>query len=85
MGFEAFSSNFTGSSVLHYGAQNMRVKKPVTGAFEGRRKGTGGKPNRACYAWNSEMGCPRNVDECRFEHICSKCGNKAHKRTGCKE
>ena len=84
MGLEAFSSECIGSSVLHYDAQNMRVKKPAFGGFD-KRTGTVSKASRACYAWNSEQGCSRTVEECRFEHICSKCGTKGHKRHTSKE
>ena len=37
MGFEAFSSSNNGSSVIHYGVQNMWVKKRNVGAVEGRK------------------------------------------------
>ena len=43
VGFEAFASSHTGSSVLHYGEQNMRVKKPLLLGAEGWKKVMGGK------------------------------------------
>ena len=56
VGFEAFTSSNTGSSVLHYGAQNMWVKKAVTGMSDIKRCVLGGKASKACSAWNSEQG-----------------------------
>ena len=38
MGFKAFSNSNNGSSVIHYGAQNMQVKKPNVGAVDGRKR-----------------------------------------------
>ena len=49
MGFEAFASCNTGSSVLHYGAQNMRVKRRAVGGVEGQNRVVRGKANRACF------------------------------------
>ena len=66
--------------VLRYGAQNMRGKKPLLLGAEGRKKVMGGKATRAYYTWNSEQGCSHAPEECRFKHICSKCGTKGHKR-----
>ena len=83
-GFAAFSSAHNGMSVIHYGAQNMRTKKPVTTVGGGRR--TGGHTQdgkRSCFIWNKEGGCPKSEESCGFGHWCSKCGSKSHKRARC--
>ena len=82
-GFAAFSRANEGLSVMHYGAQSMRVKnptyKPVSG---GSSKGAAGH-KRVCFAWNGDEGCAR--EDCRFGHFCQKCGSKSHKKGKCKE
>ena len=85
IGFEAFASQNQGGSIVHYSSQNMRPKKYPTVNMSGLRKITGSAIRRACYAWNGEQGCARKEDECRFGHICAKCGGKGHKRPACKE
>ena len=84
IGFAAFAKENRTLSVIHYGAQNMRSRKPgYSGASLTRR--TGSYVKRTCYAWNSEEGCSRTEEQCRFGHICSKCVGKGHKKQKCKE
>lgn len=84
MGFAAFSKAQNGTSVLHYGAQNMRPKKHVASAGGARKAAPrvqDGK--RSCFHWNREAGCPKTEDSCGFGHWCGKCGSKAHIRPKC--
>ena len=37
----------------------------------------------SCVEWRA--GCHRPEEECRFTHICSKCGSKSHKSQKCKD
>ena len=60
MGFEAFASSKTGSSVLHYGAQNMRVKKVVSGVSDFKHRVPGGKASKVA------LGRRRTVDSTTF-------------------
>ena len=82
-GFSAFAQGSNGASVIHYGNQNMRGNKVSGGYTQRRTPAPNGK--RACYAWNGEQGCTRSDEECRFAHICSRCGMKGHKRPKCKD
>ena len=86
VGFAAFAKENRGISVIHYGAQNMRSKKPVVGLgpYTARRPVLG-NTKRPCYAWNSDGGCSRTEEDCRFGHVCSKCGVKGHRRQKCKD
>ena len=87
-GFAAFSRRNAGESIVHYGTQNSRpVTKSKGSGYVSttRKKSPGGPAKGACYAWNGEAGCTRSEEECRFTHICSKCGSKSHKRYKCKE
>ena len=86
-GFAAFSRRNAGESIVHYGTQNSRpvTKQKATALAGARRRSPGGPGRGACYAWNGEAGCTRSEDECRFTHICSKCGSKSHRRYKCKE
>ena len=85
MGFAAFSNANQRASVVFYGSQNMRSRQTVSKVGGGVRRTTSGQAKRACYAWNSDLGCSRSDEECRFSHVCSKCGQKGHKRQKCKE
>ena len=78
VGFAAFAKSNDTESMVHYGAQNAKIRKI------GVRHTMGKAVSRACYAWNGETGCHRMV-ECRFAHICSKCELKSHKRQKCKD
>ena len=86
-GFEAFSRRNAGESIVHYGTQNSRPAGKAKGVSSGgaRKRSPGGPGKGACYAWNGEAGCTRTEDECRFTHICSKCGSKGHRRYKCKD
>lgn len=85
-GFEAFSSAHTGKSVLLYAPGTVNKKQFASSAYDNRKHAArGGKQNNACYAWNSERGCSRKEEDCRYEHKCSKCGGKGHKRVTCKD
>ena len=86
-GFAAFTRLYSGESIVHYGTQNSRPGgRAKVGSVAGTRKRSPGGPAKgACYAWNGEAGCTRSEEECRFTHICSKCGSKGHKRYKCKE
>lgn len=85
-GFEAFSSANTGKSVLHYGHEGSRKQKTTSTGYSDRKRGVrGGRQNTACYAYNSEQGCLRKEGDCRYDHKCSKCGGRGHKRVTCKD
>ena len=85
MGFSAFSSTNQRASVVFYGSQNMKTRQPGVKAGGVARRPLTSQSKRACYAWNSDTGCSRSEEECRFSHLCSKCGQKGHKRQKCKE
>ena len=84
IGFAAFSKEHAGDSVVHYGPQNMKQRRQSFSAF-GKRRSPGPTAKRPCYAWNSDTGCMRTEDECRYSHTCAKCGSKSHKRAKCKD
>ena len=83
VGFSAFAQGSNGASVIHYGNQNMRANRQSGVYNQKRTPAPQGK--RACYAWNGDQGCTRSEEECRFAHICSRCGLKGHKRSKCKD
>ena len=85
MGFAAFATANQATSIVHYGSQNLRTRKATAGSTLGRRRSPHSRARRACYAWNGEQGCARSEDDCRYSHICSKCGGKSHRRPKCKE
>ena len=57
MGFAAFYRSNQGSSVIHYGAQNMHTKKPTVGTpFNSMKKGGGSAAKRAlCMEWGTRV------------------------------
>lgn len=83
IGFAAFSSANRGSSVLFYSALQIKGRKSGSGSYHSGRASSNTK--RPCYAWNSDQGCSRGEDACRFAHVCAKCNGKGHKRQTCKE
>ena len=86
IGFAAFARRNQGGSVLHYSPDNMRgFKKGTTKPLMSRRTTAVNQAKNACYAWNGEQGCTRPEDECKFSHVCSRCGLRGHKRTKCRE
>ena len=80
IGFDAFGKAHQGVSATFYGAQNMQNRRQpnISLAPAFRKFNNYGK--RVCYAWNSEGGCSKSDDECRFGHYCSKCGIKTQTR-----
>lgn len=86
IGFAAFARKNQGGSVLHYSPENMRgFKKGTTKPTFAKRQTVVSQAKGACYAWNGEQGCSRTDDECKFGHVCSRCGLRGHKRTKCKD
>ena len=85
MGFRAFERRNQGASIMHYGTQNMRGVVKAASPGDGARRNTLRNGKRACYSWNGEQGCNLSAEECKFDHVCSKCGSKGHKRPKCKE
>ena len=85
MGFAAFGQANNGMSVIHYGSENMRPKKPLSGPSSQTSRKVGGFEKggrRSCFRWNREGGCPKQEEDCGFGHHCSRCG-KAHTRIKC--
>ena len=72
LGFRAFSKEFSGDSVVHYGPQNMKQRRSTYSTY-GKKRSPGSQSKRPCYSWNSDSGCFRTEDECRYNHSCAKC------------
>ena len=84
LGFSAFTEAHTGASVIHYGQQQLKVKKGTTGSGTSRKSGTqSGSSRRTCFHWNKEAGCSKSEENCGFSHSCGKCGSKSHKQSKC--
>ena len=58
-------------------------RKPTHDNASPKKKPKLGKDKPACNLYNSEAGCQRA--NCRFRHVCSKCGKPNCKATTCKK
>lgn len=85
IGFAAFARKNQAGSVMHYSSENMKGAKKGTSRTTIPRRMTGLSTRGACYAWNGEQGCHRSDNDCRYSHVCSRCGGKGHKRPSCKQ
>ena len=85
LGFAAFSRDNQGTSITHYGTQNLRPRSTVlykqTPARKYDQPSKEGK--RSCYRFNREGGCTLTEDRCGFGHFCNKCSSKSHGKHSC--
>lgn len=59
--------------MLPGGVEYNRVSRPRVDS---------GRPSETCNRFNSAAGC-RNGPNCRYQHICTRCGDPGHNRTSC--
>ena len=85
LGFAAFSRENQGTSITHYGTQNLRPRSTVLykQAPARRYDQPSREGKRSCYRFNREGGCTLTEDRCGFGHYCSKCSSKSHGKHSC--